>query len=222
MKSITQATEDIIHESPFLEEVIREDIANLSGIARKIHTEVENRTMKDVTVASVIMALKRLTVRDGVHSHRLMKAFSASPELIVRSNLFEITVENSPTLIEKQQKLLGKASKGHSNFATITHGVFETTIIGNRSVREYVLNLYETERIISRIDKLSSITIKFPSDIVEQPGVYYTVLKTLAWAGLSIAEVVSTYSELTIVLPEEDVERAFTLIKQLFSGKSGK
>lgn len=217
MISIAQATEDLIRNSPFLEEVIRENIANLSEIARRIKPEIEERTMKDVTLSSVVMALKRLTVREDVHSHRLRRSFRVPPELIVRSDLFEITVENSPTLIEKQQKLLGKASRGHSNFATITHGVFETTIIGNRSVREYVLNLYEQERIISRIDKLSSITIKFPSDIVEQPGVYYSVLKTLAWAGLSIAEVVSTYSELTVVLPEQDVDRAFALIKKLFT-----
>lgn len=221
MKSIAQATEDIIRESPFLEEVMREDIANLSGIARKILKEVKTRTMKEVTVASVVMALKRLTRREGLKNQRAASVFQSSPELIVRSNLFEITIENSPTLIEKQKKLLGKARHGHSNFVTITHGVFETTIIGNRAVQDYVLRLYESERIISRIDTLSSITIKFPTDIVEQPGVYYTVLKALAWSGISLAEVVSTYSELTVILPERDVDRAFGLIKNLFqTGKT--
>lgn len=219
MKSIAQATEDIVRQSPFLEEVIREGIGNLSGIARKIQPDVAARTMKDVTVSSVIMALKRLTARQTSVTKRLAGVFESSPELIVRSNLFEITVENSPTLIDKQKKLLGKASQGHSNFATITHGVFETAIIGNRAVMEYVLKLYESEKIVSRIEKLSSITIKFPTDIVEQPGVYYTVLKALAWSGISIAEVVSTYSELSVILPEEDVERAFTLIKGLFQSK---
>jgi len=43
------------------------------------------------------------------------------------------------------------------------------------------------------------------------------ILKVLALNTISLTEVVSTYTEITIVLPEKQVERAFALIKQLFS-----
>jgi hypothetical protein len=131
-----------------------------------------------------------------------------------------MTIVNSETLIEKQKKLLEYASIKHSYFATITHGVFETTIIASHEVKDIIHKLYKGEKIISKIDNLSSITVKFPQDIIQIPGVYYMVLKALAWEGIDFTEIVSTYSEVTIVMKHEYVDRAFSLIKNLFHSAS--
>jgi len=79
-----------------------------------------------------------------------------------------------------------------------------------------IYKLYKDEKIISEIADLSSITVKFPVDIINTSGVYYTILKILAWENIDITEVVSTYSEITIILKKDYVERAFGLIKGLF------
>ncbi len=219
MITVPEVVEQIIRKTPFLEQALSENLINLSSLARKIKPEVEELTFKEVQEGSIIMALKRLT--DKIQPKEVQSMiFKKTPDLIVRSNLFEITVTNSNTLIEKQKKLLEYASIKHSYFATITHGVFETTIIASEEVKEAIQDLYKDENIISEIHNLSSITIRYPEEIIETPGVYYSVLKVLAWENIPFTEVVSTYSEYTLVLRNEFVDRAFTLIKTLFSKKA--
>ena len=216
MITVPSIVSDIIRRTPFLEEGIARGIINLSSIARELQKEVEEKTMKQVQPESIMMALKRLQPTLEIDS-KLRKIFETNPELIVRSNLFEMTIVNTPSFIQKQRELLEYASNNHTQFTTITHGVFETTIIASNEASATIANLYKNEKIISEFYDLSSITAKFPVDIVDTPGVYYAILKTLAWDHIPITEVVSTYSECTIILKEAYVDRAFSLIKKLFS-----
>ena len=216
MITVPSIVSDIIRRTPFLEEGIARGIINLSSLARELQKEVEEKTMKQVQPESIMMALKRLQPTLEIDS-KLRKIFETNPELIVRSNLFEMTIVNTPSFIQKQRELLEYASNNHTQFTTITHGVFETTIIASNEASATIANLYKNEKIISEFYDLSSITAKFPVDIVDTPGVYYAILKTLAWDHIPITEVVSTYSECTIILKEAYVDRAFSLIKKLFS-----
>jgi len=77
--------------------------------------------------------------------------------------------------------------------------------------------LYDEKNTISELDQLSSITIKFSKDIIDTPGIYSMILKTLAWEGIPFTEIVSTYSELTIIVKNEYVAQAFSMIKDVFS-----
>ena len=215
MITVPDIVRKIISRTPYLEEALSRDIINLSGLARDIRPEVEKLTMKKVELGSVIMALKRLQPKLKTNLE-LEMIFKTPPELILRSNLLEITIANSSLLAEKQKHLLLYASKRHTQFITITHGIFETTIIASRQTLDMIYKLYKDEKIISEIADLSSITVKFPVDIINTSGVYYTILKILAWENIDITEVVSTYSEITIILKKDYVERAFGLIKGLF------
>ena len=215
MITVPDIVRKIISQTPYLEEALSKDIINLSGLARDIRPEVEKLTMKKVELGSVIMALKRLQPKLKTNLE-LEMIFKTPPELILRSNLLEITIANSSLLAEKQKHLLLYASKRHTQFITITHGIFETTIIASRQTLDMIYKLYKDEKIISEIADLSSITVKFPVDIINTSGVYYTILKILAWENIDITEVVSTYSEITIILKKDYVERAFGLIKGLF------
>lgn len=216
MITVPNVVAEIVHRTPFLEEGITRGIINLSSLARELQKEVKEKTMKEVQPGSIMMALKRLQPTLKIDS-KLRKIFETNPELIVRSNLFEMTIANTPSSINNQRELLEYASDHHAQFTTITHGVFETTIIASNETSATIANLYKNEKIISEFYDLSSITAKFPVDIVDTPGVYYAILKTLAWDHIPITEVVSTYSEFTIILKEGYVDRAFSLIKKLFS-----
>lgn len=216
MKSIATAVETTITDSPFLKELIALDIVNLSGLARQLKDSVEEATQKQVTNGSIVVALKRLKHKMG-GSHSLNPTLlQTAPELTVRSNLFEITVKNSLELINKQKKLLTYSNQQQSHFVTFTYGLFETTIVASNQLRQMAMTLYQDEQIVSTVEDVSTITIKFPMDIVDSPFIYYTILRTLAWSGISIVEMISTYSELVIVVDQTDIELTFSLIKKLF------
>lgn len=217
MKSISNAVEDIIKQSPILEELLSLNIINLSAYAREIKPAVEEITFKDTSEAAIVMALKRLVNQQKDSGNSFPLKFKTKPELILRSNLFEITVKNSPTILEKQQKLVAFANRQQSYFTTFSYGLLETTTIAGKQIKNMALSLYKNEEIVSTFEDVAIITINFQADITDIPFVYYTILRTLAWSSISIIEIISTYSELTIVLKNNDIELAFSVIKKIFS-----
>ena len=45
------------------------------------------------------------------------------------------------------------------------------------------------------------------------PGIYYFVFQRLSWEGINIYEVISTSNEFTILVNEQQVDKAFRIIK---------
>ena len=73
------------------------------------------------------------------------------------------------------------------------------------------------EKLVAKFHNLSSITIRLPKEVVYIPGVYYQVLKRLAWENINVIEVLSTYTELTVIVENKDVDQAFSTLKKLDS-----
>jgi len=216
MITIPNVVEQIIKKRPFLEEALRLEIVNLSALARLILPEVKKETFKDVKEGAILMALKRIpkTLRSepGVQN-----VLASSHDIIVRSNLAEFTVLNSDFSLEKHKKILDEIGGQKRFFLTVTQGIFETTIIVSSELKEKIEVILCKEKIISQFNDLSSVTIRLPGKTVLTPGVYYSILKVLAWEGINIVEVVSTFAEFTIILENKEVDRAFSLLKKLLT-----
>jgi aspartokinase len=214
MIRIADVIEQKVKSSPLIEEAMTSGLLNISAYARQIHNEIEEKTKKQVTIGSIIMALKRLEkdIQEVKKVHK--KIFMKNPDMIVRSNLFEYTVKNSRTVIEKHKVLLDEAEKHTNSFLTITAGVFETTIIASNDLKDCIRKFFESEIKHGEIENLGSITIALTPDVVTIPGVYGTILNQLAWEGINIIEVVSTTLEFTIILKDEDIDRTFSVIKK--------
>lgn len=60
MINISSAVEEILKEDKTAQDALSNGILNLSGYARKIHSEVEKRTMKDVDADTIKVALSRI------------------------------------------------------------------------------------------------------------------------------------------------------------------
>ena len=69
--------------------------------------------------------------------------------------------------------------------------------------------------VFTRKQELSSISVKLPIENVSVPGIYYFVFQRLSWEGINIYEVISTSNEFTILVNEEQVDKAFRIIKDL-------
>jgi hypothetical protein len=161
------------------------------------------------------MALKRLASRIRRRTESLAPVFRGLPDLMVRSNLFEITLVNSPGLVRKRKHLLDRLDDQRSYFITFTQGIFETTIVASRDLKDSIISVFQGEKILSTIEDLSSITAQLPEGTADLPGAYDYILGALAWERINIVEVVSTLNEFTLVLKDEDIDRAFFILKRL-------
>src|SRR5579885_828585 len=97
MITVPEATKKIVERSRYLSEAMSKGLINLSSLARYIRPEIEDMLMKDVSEASIIMALKRLEPYFKP-KFKHTDIFKTPPEMIVRSNLVELTLNNSETL----------------------------------------------------------------------------------------------------------------------------
>lgn len=215
MITVPEATKKIIERSRYLTEAISKDLINLSSLARYIKKEVEEITFKEVSEASILMALKRLS--EDIKPPTFKNVFLTPPDMIIRSNLFEVTVHNSPSLLDKQQELVKVCGSTHKYFFTMTKGLLETTIIASADLQDELMKILEGEEVVSQFAHLSAITIRLPKDVIDTPGIFYFLIKSLAWDGVNILELVSTYLEFTIILEEKEVHHAFSILKSIFN-----
>lgn len=86
--------------------------------------------------------------------------------------------------------------------------------IASEELENDIREIFKAETPICNLNKLSSFTIRIPLEATKMPCVLYSILKILAWEGISITECVSTFTELTIIMDKKDIERAFSLLKR--------
>jgi len=216
MVTIPEVVEDIIRKSPFLEEALADGLINVSSLARRIKPEISERLKKDVKEGAVIMAINRMAPSNYYKINLRIQNFMHSlGDVIVRSNLSDFTFINTLTLFEKQSELLKLTGNKKEAFCTFSQGVYETTLIVSDTLKDEVVKLFKTEKGTGVTDNLASITIKLPTENIEISGIYYYILKRIAWEGININEVISTTNEFTIVVKDKDIDRAFSILMSL-------
>lgn len=219
MNSIGKITEELINKSPFLREAMTDELINISALARKLRPEIEEITGKEVKEGAIVMAIKRMT--PGLYHRLNVKITNVMGDLgdfLVRSNLSDFTFENSESLKNKQAELIHEINKENDSFFTLCKGVSETTFIVNTQHEDLIKKMFGNERLKSHTSDLASVTVKLPQVNTEIYGIYYYILKHLAWEGINIVELVSTSNEFTIVVKQDDVDKAFKILMQLKRG----
>lgn len=216
MKTIQEAVEATIRKTPFIEEALHEKLINVSSLARIILPEVSKLLKKEVKVGAVMMAINRLSPANELRIRRNVKKLALNlGDIIVRSNLCDFTFKNSSTLFKRVATILEEAGNNSDLFLTVSQGIFETNIVASRDLQKTIETTFAKEIIINNIEDLASITIKLPKENMEVSGIYYFILKQLAWANIAVQEVISTTHEMTIVVKETDVNESFAILMDL-------
>ncbi len=222
MLTIPNVVEEVIKKKPFLEGALIEGLINLSALARQLKPEIEHKLGKTVNESAVIMALNRLVPRlELTSSMKFKRIIAGVGDIIVRSNLTDYTYSNTPSLYGRQETLLREvysAPTAQDVLCTFSQGIYETTLVVSSSLNEMVERVFNDEILVLKRENLSSITVKLPPENTACPGVYYYIFKELAWDNINIAEVISTSNEFTVVVSDNDIHRAFTILMEAKRG----
>jgi hypothetical protein len=216
MISVAQHTKQIIEQSPFIEEALYEGLLNVSSLARKIKPEIERRCHKSISEASIVMAINRMTIDSKYQMIKSLNNYlKEMGDITIRDKISVFTYTNSNTLSRLQSMLMEKVEIKPQAVCTFSQGISERTIIINQFLLEDLQQIMHDEHLISRKNHLSAITIKLPQNNTEYAGVYYFILKQLAWKNISIVEVVSTTNEFTMVVHQKDIHDCFKTLLDL-------
>ena len=216
MKTIASAVEVYVKSKPFLISALTQGIINLTSLSRIMLEDIKDQTQRPVRTGAIVMALKRLsTDLEFRYSYKIIKTLKNIGDITVRSALIDYNFKVSDTLLSAQAKLLSQLQLSSENFYTSSRGVHECNIV----VSEHLTGLIDThladEECLHKEENLSSITLKLPTENVATPGIYYFVFQRLSWEGINIYEVISTSNEFTILVNDDQVDKAFRVIKDL-------
>ena len=216
MKTIQETVELIIQRTPFIEEAMQDKLINVSSLARLIQPEVERMLGKEVKAGAIMMSINRMSPMEILKIRKNIKSLSLQiGDFIVRSDLFDYTFKNSNSLPLNISKIFAKIGNNRESFFTVSQGIFETNIVISANLKAEVDQIFSDEELINSMSKLASITIKLPKTNLEQSGIYYFILKQLAWANISVQEVISTTHEITLVVRENDINKTFSILIDL-------
>ena len=202
-----------------MREAMTEDLINISALARKIKPEIEKATNKEIKEGAIVMAIKRMS--PGIYHKvdvKINNVIGGIGDFLVRSDLIDFTIENSETIQKSQANLIQFLQEDKDCFFTLCKGITETTYIMNAKYIDESRRFFANETIKAQNLNLSSITVKLPTTNIETYGVYYYILKHLAWEGINIVQVVSTANEFTAIVHSNYIDDAFKILMQLKRG----
>jgi hypothetical protein len=214
MLSIATKVERIVMESSFLMEGLRRNLINLSELARQLQPQLESDMWKPVGQAAVVMALRRVAERLPEAANQPIERARQTGELTTRTELTEYTYRHSDSIGDSHRLLLERTARMGGVFVTVTRGVNEVMVICSRPVKQVVEEVFAGERLLKQQDNLNALTLHLNPETSRTPGIYHTILKQLAWDKVNLVNMICTYTELTVLLEQNQTSAAFDVLSR--------
>ena len=216
MKTIASQVSEYVKSKPYLSTALSQGIINLTSLARQIQPEIERSLRKPARSGAIVMALKRISDNEEfLSTHKIINVLRKLGDITVRSSLTDYCFRLSESLLLSQAKFLNEIQDKKDIFYTSSRGVGESNIVVSSNLAPLIEEVFKNEICIDKIENLSAITVKLPTDNVKIPGIYYFIFQRSPWEGGNINEVISTSNEFTILMDEDSVNVAFEVIKNL-------
>lgn len=209
MLTVSDCTREIVQKSPFVQETLRNGWLNLSQYATSILPEIEQKIYKKVQLGSIITALGRIRLE-------LEKMFEIKlkiNDICIKMPITEFNFVRRPDHFTRISQLFGDLESVENNFLNVINGNTETGIFVNSRFEQFVLNNFETPNLV--ITDLAAVSIKFDSEYLENLGSIYEILRLLVWEKINLLEIISTYTELTLIVTKTDANKVFEILSQI-------
>ena len=211
--SLSQVVEKELNRSPFILEAMEAGIVNISSLARYINDDVNKKMGQNISPAAIGMTIKRLPFSENLLLDKSISRFMEKlGDITVRSDLADFTFRNSAELLQCQVEFLQLIEEEPNYFYSFCKGVYETTVICSETMSLQIDTIFQKEEMINKRVGLAAVSILLPPTNLDTYGVYYTILKKLAWKGINIVEVLSTSYEISLIINKEDIEEVFSII----------
>ncbi|MDH5532807.1 MAG: hypothetical protein OEX81_00070 [Candidatus Pacebacteria bacterium] len=212
MIKISTVVSEILANDETAFEAMREGLLNYSAYAEQILDKVEEKTFKPVKKTSIVTALSRMAPEIKKTAPLVQKI--KLDDIVVRSPLSDITFEKNQLTIRKAQELR-ETLVSDKDFLTITQSTNEITLIIPESLREDVLTHFGVKPKVV-LDNLVGVSARFSDIYIPIPNVIYTIIRSLAVKRVNILEIVSTYTEISLIVTQDDMRKTLDALQEFF------
>ncbi|MBU2648817.1 MAG: hypothetical protein ABIK68_18435 [bacterium] len=212
--NVSKFVKKLIMEQPFLLEALSRGIIHFGNLATELKPRIESEFGKPVTEASIIMALRRYAeeVRDRIS---IRHPLGLDCEVTMKTSICDFNIVKTSTLLQQLKSFYGLVDFGRGDFLNITIGNREISIAISQKYHDEIEKHLKKETILHKQEELVALTIVFNSDFFHTPGITYQVLQSLAWKNINLLEIISTLTELTIVIEKQDSIKSYTVLHEL-------
>jgi hypothetical protein len=220
MIKIADLVSDQLMSSEIALSALSSGYLNLSAYAVSIQPQIERLARKPVRAGTIVVALSRLakSLTDSKRPPLLPEA--RIENISVKTGLVEIAFDKSKVNRDKLQRLYQDSDFISADFFAVTHGVGELSIVIPEELKKAVLKLYGNQKPKLVLENLASLTLRYDEKNIYTPNITFAVLRPLALKRINIVEIVSTFTELTFILDQDDLQEAFLTLNPVFQRSS--
>ncbi len=213
MVTISHLINKIVSSRPILHDAIDQGIISFGNLAEQLLPEIEQELDKKVKHSAVVMSLRRYA--EKIKNTQERPKFDYDSEIIMKTNLCDISVRKSPTLFTKLRKIYALVNYEKGDVLNIIHGNYEVSIVSNMRYLDKVKKELKGEKVLNIEEDLVSLSLNFSGDFLHTPGIISTAARKLNWENVNIYELVSTLTELTFIVSKKDSTKGYAALQRL-------
>lgn len=207
--SVSEAVEETLLLRPQLLTALSLGIVNYSALARLLKAEVERRLGDEVSEAAVKVAVIRLRekLERVTASENIMQVIADSTSTLI-DDVGLITVR-----MDNPIRLLNLLSGLSARILQITQGLRTLTIVADTSTLEHVITKVGRANIEEVYLDQAAVVVESPKSIISTPGVMAYMTLILAFHGINLTQVISTYTDTLFILQRDRAVEAYSLLR---------
>ncbi|MFH0979124.1 MAG: ACT domain-containing protein [Candidatus Woesearchaeota archaeon] len=215
MVNISHLVREFVDRQPLLQEAIIEGIVNFGALADQLKPRIEKELSRKVKHSAVVMALHRYS---ETLKKPFPKKFDYRSEIIIKTGICDLILVKSPELFERLKKAYDLVDYNKGDTLNIVLGNYEVSLVVSERILASLTSLLRDVKVISIEHDLVSIALRFNEKFVTTPGVIANITRKLSWNNVNIVEIVSTMTELSVIIHERNLTRAYKVLQELISG----
>ncbi|MFH1409559.1 MAG: hypothetical protein ABIH34_06625 [Nanoarchaeota archaeon] len=217
MPTVSHIVKKYVADKPFLHEAMSRGIVSYGNLAEDIHAEVEKEMGKKVMHGAVVMALRRHA--EEIVSSQKKSSFNFSSEIVMKTQVCAVAFQKTTSLLKSLEKLTTSIDIARGDILYAIYGSEEVSIVTNEKHLGMLKKMLDHEEMINEERNLVSLSLRFNEKFLHTPNVIFRVLRELAWENVNIIEIVSTFTELTLILNHAHAMKAYESLQRLVNSK---
>lgn len=209
---IAQIVRDYVDTHPSVKDCLKDDLVNLSALARQI--------MKDrgiTQMEATLVACRRYKDASPRHNERTIRQTLAKSKVEMSSKVAIVTLRNDWQIYGRLQGFLRKAlSEGH--VPKLIQGSKAITLITDENTAESVEEEIGKTNLLAFEKGLVEISVTSPESIRTTPGIMAFLYSSMASNGINIVETMSTYTDTIFIVEPQNMMRAFEVLTKCIQG----
>jgi aspartokinase len=214
MVTISHIVKKIVNESPMLQEAMAREIVSYGALADYLTKQIETELGKEVKHSAIMMALRRYS-EELSKKRTKIDVFDYSSELTMKTNLVDINVVRSSTLLKRINQLYSIVDYEKGDFFNTVESSNEIAIVTNERNLDQIKKFLKNENILRLEKNLISITMLLSKQFLKTPGVISRITSELSWENINIFELITTMTEMTIIIHKKDLARAYNILEDM-------